>query len=206
MRNILFLILGMLLVLVACRSAHQAAPDGVAVEKVTAADAGAGVVLDTAAVAPGHDSLAAADSVKAKAKKKAGKKRRPKRKTHRQKPKRMADSTATATSQGGTGNKPKIDIDDLKRRAEEGDSVAQTQLGVEYIRGENVEKDPEMAAQWWKKAAEKGHPEALYKMGICYQFGFGVKRSRTKAKACYSLAAGQGHESAAAAVKALEEE
>ncbi len=79
-------------------------------------------------------------------------------------------------------------------------------LGVEYIKGEAVEKNLDKAIAWWTKAAEKGYAEAQYKLGICYHFGFGVKRSRKLAKRWYEQAARQRHKSATSALQILEEE
>lgn len=125
-----------------------------------------------------------------------------KRKTHRQKP----QSTASATPQNGEPEAPKLNIEDLRQKAEKGDSVAQTMLGVEYMKGDQVEKDLDKAIEWWKKAAEKGYAEAEYKLGVCYHFGFGIKKSHKLARYWYEKAANQQHKSAKVALKTLNEE
>lgn len=130
------------------------------------------------------------------------KRRRTKRKTHRQKP----QSTASATPRSGEPDAPKVNIEDLRQKAEKGDSVAQTMLGVEYIKGDLVEKDLDKAIEWWKKAAEKGYAEAEYKLGVCYHFGFGIKKSHKLARYWYEKAANQQHKSAKVALKTLNEE
>lgn len=128
--------------------------------------------------------------------------RRNKRKTHRQKP----QSTTPATPRSGEPDAPKVNIEELRQKAEKGDSVAQTMLGVEYMKGEQVEKDLDKAIEWWKKAAEKGYAEAEYKLGVCYHFGFGIKKSHKLARYWYEKAANQQHKSAKVALKTLNEE
>lgn len=130
------------------------------------------------------------------------KRRRTKRKTHRQKP----QITASATPRNGEPDTPKLNIEDLRQKAEKGDSVAQTMLGVEYMKGDQVEKDLNKAIEWWKKAAEKGYAEAEYKLGVCYHFGFGIKKSHKLARYWYEKAANQQHKSAKVALKTLNEE
>ena len=79
-------------------------------------------------------------------------------------------------------------------------------LGVEYMKGDLVEKDHDKAIEWWKKAAEKGYAEAEYKLGVCYHFGFGIKKSHKLARYWYEKAANQQHKSAKVALKTLNEE
>lgn len=130
------------------------------------------------------------------------KRRRNKRKTHRQKP----QSTTPAIPRSGEHEAPKPNIEELRQKAEKGDSVAQTMLGVEYMKGDQVEKDLDKAIEWWKKAAEKGYAEAEYKLGVCYHFGFGIKKSHKLARYWYEKAANQQHKSAKVALKTLNEE
>ena len=130
------------------------------------------------------------------------KRRRNKRKTHRQKP----QSTTPATPRSGEPDAPKVNIEELRQKAEKGDSVAQTMLGVEYMKGDQVEKDLDKAIEWWKKAAEKDYAEAEYKLGVCYHFGFGIKKSHKQARYWYEKAANQQHKSAKVALKTLNEE
>lgn len=127
-----------------------------------------------------------------------------KRKTHRQRP--QSTITPSATPRSGESDAPKPNIEELRQKAEKGDSVAQTMLGVEYMKGDQVEKDLDKAIEWWKKAAEKGYAEAEYKLGVCYHFGFGIKKSHKLARYWYEKAANQQHKSAKVALKTLNEE
>ena len=152
MRLLIFIISSLMLVLGSCRSTQKtvAEIEGVSVEAMPTKP-------DTTTQ-----------------RKTTTKRRRTKRKTHRQKPQ---SATPSATPRSGEPEAPKLNIEDLRQKAEKGDSVAQTMLGVEYMKGDQVEKDLDKAIEWWKKAAEKGYAEAEYKLGVCYHFGFGIKKS-----------------------------
>ncbi|MDY3137036.1 MAG: tetratricopeptide repeat protein, partial [Sodaliphilus sp.] len=151
MRLLIFIISSLMLVLGSCRSTQKtvAEIEGVSVEAMPTKP-------DTT-----------------KQRKTTTKRRRTKRKTHRQKPQ---STTPSATPRSGEHEAPKPNIAELRQKAEKGDSVAQTMLGVEYMKGDQVEKDLDKAIEWWKKAAEKGYAEAEYKLGVCYHFGFGIKK------------------------------
>ena len=66
------------------------------------------------------------------------------------------------------------DFDDIKKLAEQGNAVAQFNLGVMYEKGEGVPKDYKQAAYWYSKAAEQGNAEAQTILGIMYGEGEGV--------------------------------
>jgi TPR repeat protein len=61
-------------------------------------------------------------------------------------------------------------IDDLKAKAEQGDSWAQNNLGLCFYNGEGVSKDPERAVYWWLKAEEQGCAGARLHLGIYFYF------------------------------------
>ena len=181
MRLLIFIISSLMLVLGSCRSTQKTVVEieGVSVEAMPTKP-------DTT-----------------KQRKTTTKHRRNKRKTHRQKPQ---TATPSATPRSGEPDAPKLNIEELRQKAEKGDSVAQTMLGVEYMKGDLVEKDLDKAIEWWKKAAEKGYAEAEYKLGVCYHFGFGIKKSHKLARYWYEKAANQQHKSAKVALKTLNEE
>ncbi len=60
------------------------------------------------------------------------------------------------------------DFDDLVKRAEAGDSVAQFEVGYAYAEGIIVEKDCILAEQWIRKAAEKNYQPA--QLGLAAMF------------------------------------
>ena len=51
-----------------------------------------------------------------------------------------------------------------KKRAEEGSSVAQYDLGVRYLKGDGVEKDEAAGKKWIEKAAKDGNSQAVNKL------------------------------------------
>lgn len=64
-------------------------------------------------------------------------------------------------------------FDELKRRAEGGDSRAQFELGLNFARGkegqgEYVEPDYAEAARWWRMAADQGDKRAITNLGFLY--------------------------------------
>ena len=81
-----------------------------------------------------------------------------------------------------------MDINELITRAESGDSVAQSNLGICYFSGEGIEQNPEKALSWYLKAAEQGEPVAMTNAGRCYMFGIGTDKNIEKAIALLSEA------------------
>ncbi len=80
-------------------------------------------------------------------------------------------------------------INDLIKKAEQGDVEAQYNLGYYYHSGEGVEQSEKRALYWWQKAAEQGHAEAQFNLGVVHEKGYGVEQSYEKAiywfrKAC----------------------
>jgi uncharacterized protein len=47
-----------------------------------------------------------------------------------------------------------------RKSADQGQAIAQSELGVLYARGQGVNKDLTEAAKWWRKAADQGSAEA----------------------------------------------
>ncbi|MCB1876961.1 MAG: SEL1-like repeat protein [Chromatiales bacterium] len=73
-----------------------------------------------------------------------------------------------------------------------GDARAQFGLGVLYLEGKGVEKDPSQAAAWFEAAAERGYRLAQFNLGNAYQHGQGVKQSDERAVYWWKKAAEQG--------------
>jgi TPR repeat protein len=59
-----------------------------------------------------------------------------------------------------------INLDQLFQMANNGDFNAQYRLGTEFIDGNCLKKNPEIAAKWIKKAADQGHSEAQMRYGF----------------------------------------
>src|SRR5713226_10533655 len=57
-----------------------------------------------------------------------------------------------------TSKSSHIDLKGLVKRANEGNPVAQSQLGLAYQLGQGVDKDPYEAIRWYRMAANSGDP------------------------------------------------
>ena len=87
-------------------------------------------------------------------------------------------------------------INNLIKKAEQGDVEAQFNLGYYYHSGEGVEQSEKKALYWWQKAAEQGHAEAQFNLGVVHEKGYGVEQSYEKAIHWYTKAAEQGNTNA----------
>ena len=68
-----------------------------------------------------------------------------------------------------------------RKAAEQGDAVAQCNLGVCYYNGDGVPRDYTEAVRWFRKAAEQGNAGAQHNLGVCYAKGHGVPQDYTEA-------------------------
>lgn len=93
--------------------------------------------------------------------------------------------------------------DGLRERADQGDAVAQAELGRRYYVGEGVPQDDAEAVGWTRLAAEQGHAPAQYSLGLLYFRGRGVDGDDAAAARWYRAAAEQGHAPAQAALSSL---
>lgn len=64
-------------------------------------------------------------------------------------------------------------------------------LGMAYLRGQNLARDPARAADWFERAARDGLPAGQMVMGTLFEYGEGVLASQEDAYVWYSLAAAQ---------------
>lgn len=76
--------------------------------------------------------------------------------------------------------------------ARAGDAKAQYYLGLLYARGRGIEKDPVIAATWFRKSAEQGNAEAQFDLGHLYRRGNGVPQDDTIAADWWRKAAENG--------------
>ena len=83
-------------------------------------------------------------------------------------------------------------FDELRALADEGDALAQFNLGVRYANGEGVPQDDVEAVRWYRLAADQGHAEAQFNLGAMYDDGRGVPEDDAEAVRWYRLAADQG--------------
>ncbi len=82
----------------------------------------------------------------------------------------------------------------VRKFAERGEAVAQSQLGLYYNSGQGVTQDHAKALYWFRKAAEQGHVFAQYSVGLYYSGGQGgVTQDSAEAFYWFRKAAEQGY-------------
>ena len=77
--------------------------------------------------------------------------------------------------------------------AEQGNALAQYNLGFMYDNGYGVPQDYVEAVKWYRLAAEQGNAEAQASLGFMYKSGYGVPQDYAEAAKWYRLAAEQGN-------------
>ncbi len=93
----------------------------------------------------------------------------------------------------------------LKPLAEQGEALAQINLGLLYANGRGVARNDGEAVKWFRKSAEQGEAIAQNNLAIMYESGRGVPRDYNEAVKWYRKAAAQGHKGAGATLKRLGE-
>ena len=76
--------------------------------------------------------------------------------------------------------------------AEQGNAIAQHNLGVMYDKGQGVPHDHAEAVKWYRRAAEQGHAKAQTNLGNYYLGGHGVPQDFAEAVKWFRRAAEQG--------------
>ena len=71
-------------------------------------------------------------------------------------------------------------VQEVYRKAKNGDAEAQDYLGYAYNMGTGVEKDYDEAVKWYRKAAEQGHAPGQSRLGKMYYLGYGVEKDSYK--------------------------
>ena len=87
-------------------------------------------------------------------------------------------------------------LKEWKPLAEQGNAVAQYNLGVMYRNGEGVTQDYAEAVKWLRKAAEQGDEEAQNNLGWMYEKGNGVLQDRIAAHMWLNIATANGNKNA----------
>jgi TPR repeat protein len=99
-----------------------------------------------------------------------------------------------ALGSSGVPQDPAQVVADLRTAADQGEALAQHDLGAMYFRGEGVPKDYAQAMVWVRTAADQGYAEAQDTLGWIYANGQGVpQRDTAQAGAWFRKAADQGH-------------
>ena len=88
------------------------------------------------------------------------------------------------------------DLEETRARAEQGNVVAQYNLGLMYSAGDGVPENDAEAARWYRLAADQGHARSQYNLGTMYYTGSGLPEDNAEAVRWWRLAADQGYASA----------
>ena len=65
-------------------------------------------------------------------------------------------------------------LQELRPLAEQGDALAQFNLGTMYHHGQGLPQDYAQSMSWYRKAADQGHSKAQNNIGLMYDQGKGV--------------------------------
>ena len=84
----------------------------------------------------------------------------------------------------------------VRPMAEQGDSRAESLLGLIYFEGHGVQRDEAEAMKWYRRAANQGDTDAQLEIGDMYHEGRGVAQDYSEAVRWYSLAADHGNAAA----------
>ena len=80
-------------------------------------------------------------------------------------------------------------LKEWKPLADQGDAVAQSNLGVMYDNGKGVTQDSAEAVKWYRKAADQGYAMAQSNLGLMYGNGNGVLQDTIAAHMWFNIAA-----------------
>lgn len=99
-----------------------------------------------------------------------------------------------------TAKMQEIGITQLQYLAEQGNAEAQYDLGMAYIKGQNVQQNYQAAKEWLEKSAAQDYPGALGFLGVMYQNGLGVRQNHAEALDLLNRAASKGDTDAMASL------
>src|SRR5207253_1580531 len=81
----------------------------------------------------------------------------------------------------------------LRLLADQGNALAQFDLGAMYHNGHGVPQDDAAAASWYRKAANQSNARAQFILGVMYDYGNSVPQDYAAALSWYRKAAEQGN-------------
>ncbi len=96
-------------------------------------------------------------------------------------------------------------IEEIKAKAQKGDSESEYKLGILYANGAGVIKDATEASKWYRRAAEKGRATAQFALGMFYFLGVGVSQDYLQAHKWLNLSSAQGFKAAKTAREMVEQ-
>ena len=98
----------------------------------------------------------------------------------------------------------------FRMAAEQGNAIAQFNLGIKYLNGQGVPQDDAEAVRWFQQAADQGHAGGQFNLGVMYEEGRGVPQDFDTAHMWFNLATaratGENRERAKKARDAVAEE
>ena len=80
----------------------------------------------------------------------------------------------------------------IRLQADQGDPIAEYNLGFMYYRGQGVDQNYKETVKWYRKAAEQGFAIAQNNLGSMYYDGTGVSRDYKEAEKWFRKSADQG--------------
>ena len=80
--------------------------------------------------------------------------------------------------------------------ADQGDAVAQCNLGVMYSNGDGVNQDYSQASHYYKLAADQNYADAQFILGLMYYHGDGISEDKKQAAIYIEKAYHNGNEQA----------
>lgn len=95
------------------------------------------------------------------------------------------------------------DFDGTMALAKQGNSTAQTVLGIMYDKGEGVTENDVEAVKWYRKAAVRGDADLQHNLGVMYYAGDGVPENNISAYVWMSMAKTQGNTNTAKSLEIL---
>ena len=109
-------------------------------------------------------------------------------------PEIIAQDTTVSPSKPATVDvSNKRTLDEIKLAAEQGEALAQQQLGFRYENGQGVSQSDREAVRLYKLSANQGNADAQHSLGIMYELGVGVSQNEAEAENWYKQAAAQGN-------------
>jgi hypothetical protein len=101
---------------------------------------------------------------------------------------------ASYSNNRATPPPPSLEVlEGLKTAAEGGDKVSQGALGLYYLQGDGVERNPELGVSWLRKAADQDCGLAHYLLATCYAMGICVAKNVRQARKQYRASAAAGY-------------
>ncbi|MFN7096116.1 MAG: tetratricopeptide repeat protein, partial [Gammaproteobacteria bacterium] len=80
----------------------------------------------------------------------------------------------------------------FKERAQDGDPVAEDNVGKMYADGRGVPEDPTQSVAWYTKAAAQHNADAELNLGVACLYGRGTQQSTSKACQMFAAAKHDG--------------